>query len=221
MTVLSFSSGDRFFCRVWKDDAQDEAIKWTNVYEVQATSGGTLTDLQDLGGKLVLYESAFHLTSVRFTQFEVGTWEPDSKPYNPEAFYSEALVAGTFGLRTLPPATNQLPLSVCLSCRRVVQTGRQGKLYYRGVLHEGDVEKAGSGWGLSAASTIFSEFSDAVEGIQGYIQGVLFPLRFHLIGKVKGGTVYSRPVLDIVAYDAVTVQLEHAWYNRAQTPGML
>lgn len=219
MTVLSFDAGDRFFFRTWKDDAQDEAVKWTNVYEVEAQSGGVLSDIQTLGRALISFESVLHYANVAFTMFECGTWEPDSKPYDPLAFYSEACAAGTLGQRALPVATLQVPLQACLSVRRNVQTGRQGKLYYRGALSETDIEKAGAGWALTDAATIQGIIDDAVEALLApYFSGGSVPFRFHLIGKNKAGTVFSRPVLSFEAYDAVWVQMEHAWYNRAQTP---
>jgi hypothetical protein len=120
--------------------ARDAERRWSNTYEIQsaATSpaglGSTVT-------ALVNAEKAFHLEQTNFLSATVSTWEPDSQPYNPDAFTTIEL--GGVGAAAQGGAENALDSNVCYVLRFMPNTGRAGRRFYRGALLESDIQSGG------------------------------------------------------------------------------
>jgi hypothetical protein len=86
--------------------------------------------------RLVLLERGIHLQWVTIDRAVVSTYQPDSRPYNPDSFL------------TIPinqPASQQavgevLPLELCIYVRKNVASGRFGKNYYRAAITESGLQ---------------------------------------------------------------------------------
>ena len=131
MTVTNITNGELFTVRIYK---RASGLTWANNYEVQATQDVPFaqTSLIDLANRLVNLERALHLQAVTIDRVVISTYVRDSRPYNPETFVT--IPVGLFGQRS--SEGDPLPIEYCLFVRRSVQSGRTGKLLYRGCLLE-------------------------------------------------------------------------------------
>ncbi len=131
MTVSNITNGEIFVVRTYKRAA---GLVWGNNYEVRATQDVPFaqTALQDLVNRLVNLERRIHRPEVTIDRAVISTYQPDSTPYNPDTFTSLPVeIAGqNVG------GGESLPVEYCTFVRRVVTTGRTGKLLYRGSLAE-------------------------------------------------------------------------------------
>jgi len=215
MSVLAFAEGDSFIFRTFKSMGAPWDYAWSNAYEMHATSSGTDAALLSCAYALINFEKEFHALNVQFDRVGVATWTPDSRPYDPENFMVVPL-SDTMGLRTVMAPEG---LELTLFVRRQVQTGRMGKLFYRGVLGEADVEQQGRFWKLSDRSAMAGEIADAITASQldYYFAGTTVPLRFGLIAQYGDPPAMNyRPVTAFEVAGAVTCDLKRPWYNRVQ-----
>jgi hypothetical protein len=135
MTVTNITQGEIFTVRIYK---RYGALFWANNYEVQAAQDAPFaqTAISDLVDRLAGLERQLHIPQVTFDRAVVSTYVRDSVPYNPDAFTTLPLSGvGTNDLGQGEPVS----LEHCLFVRRVTQSGRPGKLLYRGCLTEGGV----------------------------------------------------------------------------------
>lgn len=113
---------------------------WRNTYEINRLSPAeTLGDPTSFLTGWLTKEADLHSTYVRLFRATLATYVEDGLPdqaYNPGSFVTidVAPIPGTRALGTEP-----MPRHVTLSVKRQVETGRSGKLHYRGVLDEQDV----------------------------------------------------------------------------------
>jgi len=131
MTVTNITSGELFTVRVYKRAA---GLVWANNYEVQATQDVPFaqTAVIDLVNRLVNLERRVHRPEVTIERAVVSTYVRDSTPYNPSSFTSVPVgVQGTNG-----GGGKSLSIEYCTFVRRSVESGRTGKLLYRGSLAE-------------------------------------------------------------------------------------
>lgn len=199
--------------KAWR--GRDIERAWTNTYEI--ISGGTNpTELVAVGDALVAAERGLHLTDVNFLQYTISTWAPDSHPYNPESFVTYTL--DSLGERGDEDGVNELALdyNVCYMVHRNATTGRSGRLYFRGVLLETDVQIQGDGRfaieGTTAANLV--DATDAYKtAISSYITGGAGN-QLALISK-SGTTIYRRNVTNIVAGGVVINKKNHRYFDRA------
>jgi len=138
MTVTNISGGELFTVRLYKSFG---ALVWANNYEVRARQDVPFaqTAILDLVNSLVSLERPLYPDYIRIDRAVVSTYQVDSRPYNPDTFATVPInVPGTASF-----TTDAMPLEYCLFVRRAVQSGRPGKLLYRGVLDEGAVGTLG------------------------------------------------------------------------------
>lgn len=214
MSILTFVTNDRFVIRILKHHVNNVERQWGNTYEVLANSSGSLADFDALREALVLFEKTLHLGIVAFDRFTVSSWEADSVPYDPSTFAVTDLDG--FGLRggSEPFA----PITTCLSVVRAPTSGRQGHIFYRGVLSQSDLV-APSGisvlddpdaWSTDLDAAIFSSELGGYIGV-----GAEGPLQLAMVNKTGTNT---RPVMGLAIGGVVELPTDHAWFNRTTTP---
>jgi hypothetical protein len=138
MTVTNITNGELFTVRVYKSFG---ALFWANNYEFRATQDVPFaqTAITDLVNRLVDLERPLYPNYIRIDRAVISTYQPDSRPYNPDTFTTVPINAdGTSGF-----TSDAMPIEYCVFVRRVVASGRPGKLLYRGVLEESAVGTLG------------------------------------------------------------------------------
>lgn len=208
-SVLTFVAGDKFIFTIRKSLVESPLIRWVNRYEAVASAAGTLDDLITMGQAIVEFERQLSFVSVNFDQWEVATWTPDSQPYNPEAFYTEAL--SVIGTQT--QTTEMLDLIVCGLLRRQALSGRNGLLAMRGCLMESDVEGTSGNWRFSAGGIVrwTTLVASALVFIADYFIAGSLPLEFAMIDAL--GT-RIRGVVTFVIGKISNIKRDHHWFNR-------
>jgi len=137
MSLSTILQGEVFTVRTYK---QYVGFAWANNYEIEATQdiSNPSTELEFLANRIVELEKNLHLAGITIDRVTISTYVPDSLPYNPNnvATFPFSVFA------TRPASSEVLPLELCLFVRRNVNFGRDGRLLYRGCLHEGDMSAA-------------------------------------------------------------------------------
>jgi len=183
---------------------------WVNSYEFKSTEAGTIGVIIDLCEKLVNFEIAIHLASVNFVRVSFSTWEADSVPYDPDAFFSTT----TTGVGARDTPDDQLGLNSCLSVARVAVSGRFGHLFYRGALLESEVNAPAGRTILEdkpAMQTIISEALTS-SGMDEMV-GIVAAGGFQLCMIDKTGT-QVRNVRELLVSGVSALPQDHAWFNR-------
>lgn len=131
MTVTNITQDELFTVRLYKRSA---GLAWGNNYEVRANQDVSFaqTAILDLVNRLVDLERRLHRPEVTIDRAVVSTYVRDSSPYNPSAFTS--IPVGLPGNNS--GGGDSLSIEYCTFVRRVVESGRTGKLLYRGTLAE-------------------------------------------------------------------------------------
>jgi hypothetical protein len=214
-SVLTWPSGRSFTYTVTKVLVANPARSWVNRYECISIASGTLDDLILLGRALALLELDMHPTQVYFQKWEVATGARDGRPYNPESFYEESINQAGYWSRG---GHSIVDLDVTLWLERFVLTGRTGKIFYRGILGEEDIE-AGAGKFLLTGTTMRDRLSLAVtfSSISDYYaNGANTKLRLCLIGP---NGEYPRLIGSINVHGVNIFKTNHRYFDRrAVTP---
>jgi len=210
MSLLAFTTDDRFRITIVKYHEANPDRKWANNYEAVATNDGVTTDLTTLGLALVEYEKDLHYSYVVFDRLRISTWEPDSVPYDPSNFVSLPLSAT--GDRSAE-FTSPLAINICWNVTRVPLTGRFGHLFYRGCLAEEDVESPSGKATLASPVTMSGILQDAItdNSLGDYLGGGGTILDLSMIN--SDGT-QIRPISNFNSRGVATVSFDHAWFNR-------
>jgi hypothetical protein len=152
-----------------------------------------------------------HVGSVHFERAIVSTWEDDHVPYDPATFFVEDL--DVFGTRAV--TGDMEPLNVCYTVIRSPTSGRQGHIFYRGVLSQDDTQAPAGRLIFVNPATALSILAGglAAGGLDAYFGiGAEGPVRLAMINKT--GTL-TRILLDLQLGDIATVPTDHAWFNRS------
>ena len=210
MSVLTFATNDLFVARVRKSHVANPDRKWQNSYEFVANEAGVIGDLQDMAEVLTSFEQTLHNTFTTIEEVTVGTWSPDSKPYDPDVFFTEPInLAGT------RDTTGELePLNVCWSVSRDPVSGRLGHVFYRGVLSQGDTEAPSGILKLADPTAMATLLDDTLTASDfGSYIGLtaLKPLTLAMINKLGTNT---RLVTHMTSAGVSLLPVDHAWFNR-------
>jgi len=211
MPVTTFNIGDKFIARVVKHLSTNPANQWVNSYEFVATNAGTTGDFVTLGEALVEFEAGIHVEQVTFDRFTASTWEADSVPYDPAAFFSVSLTA--VGIRSDVPNEVE-PLGMALRVNRQAESGRFGNLFYRGALFENEVSSPAGIPILTSPGTIQDNLTDvlASSGFGDYLApGPGTPFQLSMIS-ADGSQV--RNVTGLLATGVSLIKQDHQWFNR-------
>lgn len=133
MSLQFVNLGETFTVRTYKLTGD---YAWANTYEITAREEAESNNQQFwrvVADLFVLLERSIHLTFVQIDRVVISTYVPDGQPYNPTSFLS--FPSGIFGQVT--PMEAVLPADACIYVRRDAVFGRDGRLLYRGCLHEG------------------------------------------------------------------------------------
>lgn len=217
MSVVNPLNNEGFVFTIVKSLVANPAVRWRNTYEAFFTDGGEPLSsvLLDLAGKLLNFEQQLHLTGVQFVQTTISTYLPETEDYDPESFVTIPHPADTIGERTIG-ASQPLDLTAAFYVRRQVPTGRQGKLFYRGVLGENDVEAPAGRMRLTSVSSMQSLVDTALSSSG--LNEHLYPLStgnlmLSMTSTLKSGSVIHRQVSGLVAAGATRVSNDHRWYD--------
>lgn len=210
MTVLTFTTNDRFIFRIIKHYTTNPSRQWSNSYEVLANSAGSLGDLTVLGSALELFEKTLHNTFTVFDRLVISTWVADSVPYDPDAFY----VAELTGAGTRDTTGELEPITTCLSVARQPTSGRLGHIFYRGILCQADTEAPAGITVLTNPTALGEELNDALTDSElgGYLGlGAAGPLVLAMINKTGTNT---RIINALKVAGVIQLPVNHAWFNR-------
>lgn len=210
MSVLIPTEGEDFMIRIHKRLTTSPLLDWVNTYEMEAGSTTSLASLQNLALLLYQMEQSLHQTDVEFFKYVISTWVPDGAPYNPTSFVAVTLV-GVFGLNAATPG---MSLHNCLQVNRSVVGGRQGKIFYRRVVGEGDVSSPNGELVLAPASkAAYQGFIDAEEAgdLADYLAGGATT-----VGKlVMKSALSTRQIGGFLVDTAKVVKYNHRYFDRA------
>jgi hypothetical protein len=210
MSILSFAVNDRFVIRVLKHHVNNPDRQWGNTYEALGNDAGSLTDINLLVSTIVLFEKTLHLGDIVFDRATASTWEEDSVPYDPDTF----AVYDISGPGTRGGSTPHAALTTALSVVRQPTSGRQGHIFYRGVLSQGDLE-APSGISILTDELAWSEDLDAAvtsSSLDDYMGlSAAGPLVLAMVNKTGTNT---RLVMSLAIGGVVELPMDHAWFNR-------
>jgi len=210
MSVVEYSEGDLFIARVFKNHTANPSDKWVNTYEFKANAAGTIGDVIDLCEILVEYEQTIHLAVVNFVSVSFSTWEADSLPYDPTAFFSTT----TTGIGSNADSSAPLGLNNCLAVARVPVSGRFGHIFYRGILTEDAIQAPAGKTVLTNKPAIQSIISDALtDSGLGVSIGIISTGPWQMVMVNKDGS-NVRSVRDLLVQGVSALPTDHAWFNR-------
>lgn len=217
MSVVAPAVGEGFIYTITKSLVSNPAVRWRNTYEAFIDSGAEVhpTILTDLADSLLAFERSIHLTGVQFVQTTISTFVEDSKPYDPESFVTIPHPSGTIGGRTVG-ATDPLDLTAAFYVRRRVPTGRQGKLFYRGVLTESDVNAPAGTMRLTdvaAMQALINSASDTSNLDFYFYPGAAGRMMLSMSSNPTGSAIIHRQIQSFLAAGATRVSNDHRWYD--------
>lgn len=225
MSMSTFEANENFLIRIKKQHANDPSKQWFNTYECTGIASGTLDDLVDLAMALLEFEKALHYDVVQFTALNIATWQPDSHPYSPFTFWSQAL---TNQHGAISAGTSQVaPREVALWLSRNPDLGRLGKIFYRCALSEADIQATSGAIQLTNPTTISTRLNNAIQSSmihQWLFQTVTKPLVLSMVSKRDLGDgvwdVFVRFLQSITLEGTIIVKFNHKYFDRGQgAPG--
>lgn len=214
MPVTGGTAGDKLTFRLFKYLAARPDTKWVNNYEFVTNGTWTTTDLIQAAADFTSFEMAFHHEGVRFDRWTFSTWAADSTPYDPLAFLAGAWPASSTGQVPFSTTGDAAPLELVAWIARTVTTGRQGKLFYRGVIGELGVQ-APSGVAAAQGTWVQSKFAIGKDFLGGYLPSidppeVAPPMALALISK----TGQVRMVQDLVVRGVAVNKRDRGYFDR-------
>lgn len=210
MTIVEYVVTDKFVVTVVKHHSTNPVLKWANNYELYAAEEGDTSKLISASNKIVAFERALHHNYVAFDACRIATWEPDSKPYNPDAFLNVPLT----GVGAITVLADAQPLTMTLSIVRAVSTGRLGHLFLRGCLTEAQVSSPAGVPALVNAGDMQTAVDAAIasSGIDDLFgAGGEDGLSLAMVTR-SGDNV--RVVDGLTVKGVAQLPLNHAWFNR-------
>jgi hypothetical protein len=206
-SIVAYDPGSFFILRIHKSWVGNPALRWTNTYEMVSTGPGGLPELIAAANKVYTLERACAGYPAFFDSFTIGTWEPDGTPYDPNTFVTYGI--NTVGQRTFNGDPEPAEMSVFV--RKVLQTGRQGRVMWRANLAEGDVNSVGGlpGFANNGYATAFNA-AKVSSGIPAMFFGGDDPI--HLASLTATGD-HWREVMDMTVNSVRNVNMNHRYFD--------
>jgi len=189
---------------------------WSNTYHVSAeqplTDPGWTALVEAIGAR----ERMLHNPQVNFMRATISSTTREGG-YNPEDLKVYEL--GTVGERGVQSGEIALPLDLALKVKKNVAFGRSGTMFYRGVLHSGDVSVGaggdatlivpGDGNLLNNVGLLPSSIQDELTALGGFL---IMPPRV----TVPGGPAQTVRTIDSFALSGVSVnRRNHRYFDKA------
>jgi len=201
---------EAFTFRTRKSVIDQPSKIWYNTYEARFFGSPATETLDQLATGLAMYEQAMLLNLFQVDSVTISTWTEDNHPYNPLSFVTQP--KNLAGLRPVGIGT-PAPLRDCLFVRRLCESGRIGRLFFRGVLLRGDLTTA-SGENALASLEDMESLHDAAlaagEIAFFWVTGSQL-LKLSLIGD----TGVTREIENMVVGGYADVKLNHKYFDRA------
>jgi hypothetical protein len=193
-------------------------IKWFKTYQWKATANGTLDDVTQLMDSVRGFEVALLMPEYEVTEVTGSTYVPDSHPYNPASFTTDPTI--DVGIRKYNSYTDiPLPLRNAVYIERGLLTGRQGKLFLRGLVDQRDCTQFPSGFVLTNDSAIQSLVNAAATNscnqlgeTVGFNHGP-----FQLVVATNATT--TRVVHTLTVKGVVDIKLNHKYFDKKTAQG--
>jgi hypothetical protein len=198
---------------VYKYHQNTQSDKFVTGYEFQALGTGLgIVGVNQLVNNVVAFEKAMTRNTIQFDRAVVSTWAQEPGGYDPDQF----VVVDLDGTGTIGGSSTDLPLEAALFVRRVVSSGRQGKLFLRGYLNESSVENNSGQWVLGDPSVDQGILDTAIStSITGYLGGTAVDWQMVLHGANKAGTLFTRPVLSLGVVGPTWAKRSRKHYDRS------
>lgn len=207
--VLTFIAGARFVAstRARVITAPDRV--WQQTLEFVAGADGNLVDIEGLATDIGQFFAALLVVEAQVFEVRVSTWEADSHPYDPTAFYVDTTVRN--GAYT--SIGNPAPLDTCMAISKHPQTGRNGALPLRAAIRQNEYSASLHGRSFVSLSDAQARFAAAfaTSGLDLHVGVEGATLQLAMID--AGGN--ARIVLDMGVTGIREVKTKHKWFNRA------
>lgn len=214
-SIVTFPAGRSFqftvFCRM----TLDYETVWSSTYWALSIASGGIGDLQSLAQGLALFTQAMMTSSAQVWKVEVRSGAIDSNPYDPTTFAT--WVYNMPGTR-VGQQGDMLAVDVALAVTRHLFTGKNGTIYLRGVLTEGDVWASAGRWVFANAVSIAALLSDAVSAgmLSNWFQGGSNPvLRLTVVSFARG---IFRNYLGLQVRGVSINKRNHRYFDRGAAP---
>lgn len=206
MTALDPGVAQGFIVRIYKYLASNPSLMWANSYELISVGDPGVGASDNVVTALLNFEAAIHLDDVRFDRAVFSTYVADGEPYDPESFivYPSSLEGAVSTVGKDPRSLND-----CLFVRRVVSSGRTGKLFYRRCLTDEDVTSPAGSIQLAPASPVWDNVGQAFSDYLVDYTGTASDFRLALIA--LGQVV--RNVASFQAAGARVRQYNNRWFD--------
>lgn len=204
--VIGAPAGTYFTLRMYKKLTTNPALSWANNYEF--VSNTVIDDAEALALVTAVadFERAIHLPDAQMDRAVLSSWIEDGEPYDPTSFITYPLT----GIGQRADAGEALSLNYCLFVRRQVDFGNNGKIFYRRVLTEADVN-APSGTAALLNQALFNTFvQDQIDntGLTAYLgNGSTFGMR------MKSALLIDRPVKALIVTGARVIQFNNRYFD--------
>jgi hypothetical protein len=212
MSALAPQVGEVLKVTIVKNHINDVSDKFVTGYEFETLVGdmGPL-NVESLVNAVVGFEIGMAQNTIQFDRAVVSTWAEEPGGYDPSQFVTFALS----DLGSGAGSTSDLPLEACLLVRREVSSGRQGRLFVRGLLKEEDVQSIAGVWRLANPAGMQDIIDAAIStGLNAYLGAAATEFGMVLHGPNKAGTLYTRRVEGLVAAGVTWAARSRKHYNR-------
>ncbi len=204
-----------FLLRVFKSyGGRSDSGQFSNTYHIRSDAAIDAAGWVDVSNTIIAVERPLALQSTSFMRCLITPFAQN--PLNqPEHVMRTIELQGT-GQREVPAGRHGLDLNVCLILKRQLATGRSGRLFLRGALHEDDVELGSNGrFRLSPTSQL------AQPGEVGVIAGMMnLPAAFkHVIPNPAGLIVQTSR--DVTAFTMGGVTLNRRDHRKGKQGGVI
>jgi hypothetical protein len=125
--------------RVFKSLLAQPDVRWANTYEIEYAGEMDYNAAEGISAALIAAEQELHIDVVKFDRCTVSTWLPDSAPYDPAALHTFTPSGDVVGANAIIGDVEVL--DTVLWVKRIADNGRNGRLFYRGVLTAADTQE--------------------------------------------------------------------------------
>lgn len=207
MPLIGAPVGTYVTLRLYKRLTTNPALMWANNYEfVNEQSAITADDVEIAIQDFSNFEGDIHLGDTQFDRGVMSSWVEDGEPYDPSTFTTYPLS----GLGQRVVSGDAMSLNYCLFVRRNTTFGQNGKLFYRRVLVEPDVNAPSGTPALVSAATLNTTLQTAItaNNINLYMDG-----SNNLQLRMKSALLIDRPITGLTVAGARVMQFNNRYFD--------